>query len=162
MTRRIPPTEIDTVYDRGLVKAEVHDERAYYLDGVAGHAGLFSSAIDIAKFSTMLLNEGTYAGQQYLKPETVRLFTSKQSELSGRGLGFDRKSPEGFTTAGSSASEDTFGHLGFTGTSFWIDREKNMAVILLTNRTYPHRSYGSSMSRIRARVADAAYSAIMN
>ncbi|WP_103664423.1 glycoside hydrolase family 3 N-terminal domain-containing protein [Gracilimonas amylolytica] len=162
LTRRIPPTEIDTVYDRGLVKAKVHDERAFYLDGVAGHAGLFSSAIDVAKFSTMLLNDGTYAGQQYLKPETVRQFTSKQSELSGRGLGFDRKSPSGFTTAGSSASEDTFGHLGFTGTSFWIDREKNMAVILLTNRTYPNRSYGSTISRIRARVADAAYSAIMN
>ncbi|MFP8488824.1 glycoside hydrolase family 3 N-terminal domain-containing protein [Gracilimonas sp. Q87] len=162
LTRRIPPTEIDTVYKRGLVQAQVHDERAFYLDGIAGHAGLFSSAIDVAKFSTMLLNDGTYAGQQYLKPETVRMFTTKQSELSGRGLGFDRKSPSGFTTAGSNASEDTFGHLGFTGTSFWIDRKKNMAVILLTNRTYPNRSYGSTISRIRSRVADAAYSAIMN
>ncbi|MCH2449776.1 MAG: serine hydrolase [Gracilimonas sp.] len=160
LTRRIAPTEIDTVFGRGLVQAQVHDERAYFMDGVAGHAGLFSSNIDIAKFSTMLLNDGVYSGRRYLKPETVRLFTTEQSKHSGRGLGFDRKSKEGFSTAGSLASDDTFGHLGFTGTSFWIDREKNMAVILLTNRTFPNRSYGKAISQIRARVADAAYSAI--
>ena len=160
LTRRIAPTEIDTVFGRGLVQAQVHDERAYFMDGVAGHAGLFSSSIDIAKFSTMLLNDGVYSGRHYLKPETVRLFTTEQSEHSGRGLGFDRKSKEGFSTAGSLASDDTFGHLGFTGTSFWIDREKNMVVILLTNRTFPNRSYGKAISQIRARVADAAYSAI--
>jgi CubicO group peptidase (beta-lactamase class C family) len=160
LSRRIAPTEIDTVFGRGLVQAQVHDERAYFMDGVAGHAGLFSSSIDIAKFSTMLLNDGVYSGRHYLKPETIRLFTSEQSEHSGRGLGFDRKSKEGFSTAGSLASDDTFGHLGFTGTSFWIDREKNMVVILLTNRTFPNRSYGKTISQIRARVADAAYSAI--
>jgi len=157
---RIAPTEIDTVFGRGLVRAQVHDERAYFMDGVAGHAGLFSSSIDIAKFSTMLLNKGVYSGRHYLKPETVEMFTSLQSEHSGRGLGFDRKSSEGFSTAGSLASDDTFGHLGFTGTSFWIDREKNMAVILLTNRTFPNRAYGKTISQIRARVADAAYSSI--
>jgi CubicO group peptidase (beta-lactamase class C family) len=162
LVSRISPTEIDTVFNRGLVRARVHDERAYFMDGVAGHAGLFSSTIDMAKFSTMLLNEGTYSGRQYLKPETIEQFTTLQSKKSGRGLGFDRKSPDGFTTAGQLASDDTFGHLGFTGTSLWIDREKNMAVILLTNRTYPNRSYGKRISEIRARVADAAYSAITN
>ena len=161
MRQRIPPTEIDTVYGRGLVKAEVHDERAYFMDGIAGHAGLFSSARDLAKFATLLLNDGTYAGKEYFKPETVRLFTTKQSDLSGRGYGFDRKSEAGFTSAGQLASNDTFGHLGFTGTSLWIDRTKNMAVILLTNRTYPKRSYGRSISRIRAAVADAAFSSII-
>lgn len=159
---RIAPTEIDTIYGRGLVRAEVHDERAWFMDGVAGHAGLFSSAIDMAKFSTMLLNEGTYAGEQYLKPETIRLFTTNQSPHNSRGLGFDRKSGNGFSTAGQLASNDTFGHLGFTGTSLWIDREKNMAVILLTNRTFPYRSYGRTISQIRAKVADAAFSAIMD
>ncbi len=159
---RISPTEIDTVFDRGRVRGRVHDERAYFMDGVAGHAGLFSSSIDMAKYSTMLLNGGVYSGKRYLKPETIQLFTSLQSELSGRGLGFDRKSPDGFSTAGQLASEDTFGHLGFTGTSLWIDREKNMAVILLTNRTFPYRSYGKRISEIRAKVADAAYSAITN
>lgn len=160
LVNRIAPTEIDTVYDRGLVQARVHDERAYFMDGIAGHAGLFSTATDMAKFATMLLNNGTYAGKHYLKPETVELFTTKQSSHNNRGLGFDRKSSGGFSTAGNLASDDTFGHLGFTGTSLWIDREKNMAVILLTNRTYPNRSYGSQISQIRARIADVAYSAI--
>ncbi|MFN1834138.1 glycoside hydrolase family 3 N-terminal domain-containing protein [Balneola sp. MJW-20] len=157
---RIPPTEMDTVYDRGLVKGEVHDERAWYLGGVAGHAGLFASVTDLAKYSTMILNEGVYGGKRYLSSEVVRSFTSRRSEISGRGYGFDRKSNNGFTTAGQLASTDTFGHLGFTGTSLWIDREKNMTVILLTNRTYPHRSYGKLISRIRAAVADKAFSAI--
>lgn len=159
---RIPPTEIDTVYRHQLIQAEVNDERAWYMDGVAGHAGLFSTVDDLAKFGTMLLNNGSYNGVQYLQPETIRSFTSKQSELSGRGLGFDRKSPTGFTTAGQLASVDTFGHLGFTGTSFWIDREKKMIVILLTNRTYPNRSYGKNISRIRVAVADAAFSSLLN
>lgn len=158
---RIPPTEIDTVYRDKLIQAEVNDERAYYLDGVAGHAGLFATADDLAKFGTMLLNEGTYGGREYLSPEVIRQFTTQQSTISGRGYGFDRKSPSGFTTAGQLASEDTFGHLGFTGTSFWVDREKNMIVILLTNRTYPHRSYGKRISRIRSAVADAAFSAFI-
>lgn len=158
---RIPPTEIDTVYMRGLVQANVHDERAYFLDGVAGHAGLFATADDLAKYSAMLLNGGVYAGKRYLSAEIIEEFTTQQSDLSGRGLGFDRKSPEGFTTAGQLSSDDTFGHLGFTGTSMWIDREKNMSVILLTNRTYPNRSYGRRISRIRAAVADAAFSAFI-
>ncbi len=162
LVSRIAPTEIDTVFDRGLIKARVHDERAYFMDGVAGHAGLFSSSIDMAKYSTMLLNGGIYSGKRYLKPETIKLFTTDQSEHNGRGLGFDRKSETGFSTAGDLASSDTFGHLGFTGTSLWIDREKNMAIILLTNRTYPKRSYGKKISRIRAKVADAAFSSIIN
>ena len=159
---RIPPTEIDTVYRDLLIQADVNDERAYYLDGVAGHAGLFATVDDLAKYATMILNGGVYDGKRYLSEEIIKEFTSKQSDISGRGYGFDRKSPEGFTTAGQLASDDTFGHLGFTGTSMWIDREKNMAVILLTNRTYPYRSYGKNISRIRAAVADAAFSALIN
>ncbi len=159
---RIPPTEIDTVYRDKLIEAEVNDERAWYMNGIAGHAGLFATVDDLAKFGTMILNEGTYLGKEYIAPEVVREFTSQQSDKSGRGLGFDRKSANGFTTAGQLSSLDTFGHLGFTGTSIWIDREKDMIVILLTNRTYPNRSYGRSISRIRAAVADAAFSSILN
>ncbi len=159
---RIPPTEFDSVYRNQLIEAEVNDERAWYMDGIAGHAGLFATVDDLAKFGTMLLNEGTYLDKQYIAPEVVREFTTQQSERSGRGLGFDRKSTNGFTTAGQLASDDTFGHLGFTGTSIWIDREKNMIVILLTNRTYPNRSYGRRISQIRAAVADAAFSSIVN
>ncbi len=160
ISRRIPPTEIDTTYRMKTMRAEVHDERAYYLDGVAGHAGLFAQARDIAVFCQMLLSNGSYAGQQYLKPATVEIFAKRQSKLVNRGYGFDRKS-DGFSTAGSMTSHRTFGHTGFTGTSFWIDPANNMAIIMLTNRTYPYRSYGANISKIRAAVADAVMSSII-
>ncbi|MDZ7719447.1 MAG: glycoside hydrolase family 3 N-terminal domain-containing protein [Balneolaceae bacterium] len=159
LTNRIPPTEIDTVYNRGLVHKKVHDERAYFMDGVSGHAGLFSSVQDIAKYFFMLLNDGYYGGHQYLSPEIIELFTSHQSPINQRGLGFDRKS-EGFSTAGTLTSENSFGHTGFTGTSFWVDPDRNIAIVILTNRTYPNRSYGSKISQIRAQVADAVMKSI--
>jgi CubicO group peptidase (beta-lactamase class C family) len=109
----------------------------------------------------MLLNGGTYAGQQYLKPETIELFTSRQSPINHRGYGFDRKS-DGFSTAGSLTGERAFGHLGFTGTSLWMDPDEDIAIILLTNRTYPSRTYGGNISRVRAAIADAVMKSIMN
>lgn len=157
---RVHPTEYDELFDRGLVHAQVHDERAYFMDGVAGHAGLFSTTSDMGKYATMILNNGRYGEIQYISPEIVQQFTSKQSDISGRGFGFDRKSPTGFSSAGQLSSNNTFGHLGFTGTSMWIDKENNMAVILLTNRVYPSRTFGKRISQIRAAVADAAFSAI--
>lgn len=160
LTSRIPPTEIDETYRNKTIQAEVHDERSWFLDGVAGHAGLFSNVQDLSIYAQMLLNKGSYAGKQYIKPETIEAFTSKQSDLHGRGYGFDRKSPNGFSTAGALSSNQTFGHLGFTGTSIWVDPEKNMAVILLTNRTYPKRTYGKNISKIRAEIADAIFSSI--
>jgi beta-N-acetylhexosaminidase len=159
MQDRIPPTEVDTIFRKDTVQAVVHDERAFYMDGVSGHAGLFSTANDLAVFAQMLLNGGTYGGKRYLKESTIEEFTSRQSPKSNRGFGFDRKS-EGFSTAGRLTSEDTFGHLGFTGTSLWIDRTNNMAIILLTNRTYPHRSYGKDINQIRAKIADIAIRSI--
>lgn len=159
-TNRIPPTEIDTVFDRGLVHHKVHDERAYFMDGVSGHAGLFSCVQDMGKYFFMLLNDGVYAGKQYLSPEIINLFTSHQSPINQRGLGFDRKS-EGFSTAGTLTSEDSYGHTGFTGTCFWVDPQNNIAIILLTNRTYPNRSYGHRISRIRAQISDAVMNSIL-
>lgn len=155
----VVPTENDTVYNRGVVKGFVHDEKAYFMGGIAGHAGLFSTTTDMARYATMILNNGHYGDKQYISAETINYFTSKQSDISGRGYGFDRKSETGFTSAGKYSSTDTFGHLGFTGTSIWIDKDKNMAVILLTNRVHPYRSYGSKIGEIRAKVADAAFSA---
>jgi len=157
--RRIPPTEIDTTFRHKTIDGEVEDPRAYYMDGVAGHAGLFSSVRDMSIFSQMLLNNGTYGGHQYIKPETVQLFTMREAEHSNRGYGFDRKSSE-HSTAGSLTSMSTYGHLGFTGTSLWIDPQRNLAIIILTNRTYPHRSYGQNINEIRARVADAVINSI--
>lgn len=152
-TQRIPPTEIDTVYNRGLVHKKVHDERAYFMDGISGHAGLFSNVQDMSKFFFMLLNDGVYGGVRYLSPEIINQFTTKQSPINQRGLGFDRKS-EDFSTAGTLTSNNSYGHTGFTGTSFWVDPEENLAIIILTNRTFPNRSYGSRISEIRAEIAD--------
>lgn len=158
---RIPPTEKDTIYRHKTVRAQAHDERAYYMDGVAGHAGLFSSGSDIAIFTQMLLNKGSYGGKQYLKPKTIEQFTKRQSELVNRGYGFDRKDEEGESTAGTLTSKEAFGHTGFTGTSFWVDPRRDLAIIILTNRTYPYRSYGRNISKIRAEVADAVISSII-
>lgn len=160
ITDRIPPTEIDTTYRMKTMRAEVHDERAYFLNGVAGHAGLFTNTADLAAYCQMLLNKGSYAGKQYLQASTVEQFIRRKTAHSNRGLGFDHKS-EDFSTAGSLTSNKTFGHTGFTGTSFWIDPERNLAIVILTNRTYPHRSYGKDISKIRARVADAVVSSIV-
>ncbi|MFU8813086.1 MAG: glycoside hydrolase family 3 N-terminal domain-containing protein [Balneolaceae bacterium] len=159
MSNRIPPTEIDDVYLRGTVQAEVHDERAWFMDGVAGHAGLFSTTRDMAIFAQMLHQGGIYAGQRYFSEETVTQFRSRQSELSGRGFGFDRKS-EGFSSAGERTGPETFGHLGFTGTSIWMDPDQEVTIILLTNRTYPHRDRSRGISRIRAEIADAVMNSI--
>jgi CubicO group peptidase (beta-lactamase class C family) len=161
LTDRIPPAEIDTTYRMKTIQAEAHDERAYYMNGVSGHAGLFSSAGDLSIYCQMLLSKGSYAGKQYIKPSTIEIFTKRQSKLVNRGYGFDRKS-KGFSTAGSLTSDQTFGHTGFTGTCYWIDPKRNLAVILLTNRAYPHRSYGHNINQIRAKVADAVVSSIID
>ena len=157
----IPPSQIDTTYRHRLIKGEVNDERSYYMGGVAGHAGLFSSAHDLAEFAQLLLNNGSYEGQQIFKPETVKLFTQKESKVSGRGYGFDLKTPVGFSTAGQLMSDKTYGHLGFTGTSMWIDPTRKLAVIILTNRTYPHRNGSQGINKVRAEVADAVVSSIL-
>ncbi len=161
ITRRIPPTEIDTVYRDTTVHTYAHDERAYYLNGVAGHAGLFSTGDDLAKYCQMLLNDGWYAGHRFLTDSTITTFTKRQSKQVNRGYGFDRKS-DGFSTAGSLMSEKAFGHTGFTGTSYWMDPKNDLAVIILTNRTYPYRSYGKNISKIRAKIADIVMSSIVD
>lgn len=161
-TDRILPTEIDTVFRNKLMIGEVHDERAYYLEGVAGHAGLFSNADDIAKFSQMLINGGTYGGRKYLEEATILQFTDRQLPHNRRGIGFDLKSTEGFSSAGSRASIRTFGHTGFTGTSFWIDPENGITVIILTNRTYPYRGSASGVAGVRATIADIVHNSVIN
>lgn len=161
MSRRIPPTELDEVYDRGIVQGVVHDERAYFMDGVAGHAGLFASGRDIAIWAQMLLNKGMYAGQRYFQPKTIDLFTGHRSPINHRGYGFDRKS-EGFSSAGTLTSHHTFGHLGFTGTSVWIDPLNRTAIILLTNRTFPNRDAGGNIRLIRPTISDAVMRSIID
>jgi beta-N-acetylhexosaminidase len=153
------PTELDDFWRMRQLQGEVHDERAYMLNGVAGHAGLFSTANDLAKFLQMILQKGNYNGKQYIKPETVEMFTKKQSDQSTRGLGWDTKSPEG-SSSGQYFSLLSYGHTGYTGTSVWTDPTKNLFVILLTNRVYPTRN-NNKLSRVRPLIHDAIYQAVI-
>jgi CubicO group peptidase (beta-lactamase class C family) len=137
---RIAPTEIGGSMNRGLIHGEVHDENAFFFNGVAPHAGLFSTAEDLAALAQMLLNGGIYRHHRFFKPQTVKDWTSRQNmpEGSSRGLGWDTPSDEG-SSAGDYFSRGSFGHLGFTGTSMWVDPNRKIAIILLTNRVYPTR-----------------------
>ena len=151
---RIAPTEIDSVRG-GKVWGVVHDERAYYLGGVSAHAGLFSSAHDLARFARMYLNGGVLDGVRILQPETIALFTRRQ--LQDRALGWQK--PDGSNSAGHRMSERAFGHTGFTGTSIWIDPEQDVFVILLSNRVNPTRA-NNKIGRVRVALADAVMATI--
>ncbi|MGH9787212.1 MAG: glycoside hydrolase family 3 N-terminal domain-containing protein, partial [Candidatus Acidiferrales bacterium] len=143
---RIAPTEDDRDFRRRLVRGEVHDENAWVMGGVAPHAGLFSTARDLAAFCQMLLNGGMYAHHRLLRRSTVNLFTARQEigdspaggTNSSRALGWDTVSQP--SSSGHYFSNRAFGHTGFTGTSIWIDPEKELFVILLTNRVHPTRT----------------------
>lgn len=156
----VVPTEFDNGFRKRLVQGEVHDETAWILGGTAGHAGLFSTAEDLARFAYMLVNDGRANGRQFLQPETIRLFTTPVApDAHTRALGWDTKSPEGYSSAGQHFGPHSFGHTGFTGTSFWIDPDQELYVILLTNRVYPTRANRAHVA-IRPQVADFAYEAI--
>ena len=146
---RIAPTEIDTVLNRGLVHGKVHDENAAFLGGVSSHAGLFSTAEDLASIAQMLLNGGIYRHRRFFSPGTVKYWTKRQHmpNSSSRAIGWDTPSDQG-SSAGDYFSERSFGHLGFTGTSFWVDPNRDIAVILLSNRVHPSRKRGG-MYKVR-------------
>ncbi|MBI3282129.1 MAG: serine hydrolase [Acidobacteria bacterium] len=137
--RRIPPTEQDDMLRHRLVRGLVHDENAYLMGGIAGHAGLFSSARDLAVFAQMYLNGGSYGGKRILSPDTIRLFMERQASPSGttRALGWDTPAQGSFP--GDLASPRAIMHTGFTGTSIYIDPDRDAFVILLTNRVHPTR-----------------------
>lgn len=132
------PTEVDNYWRNKLLQGEVHDETSAMLNGVAGHAGLFSTASDIAKLMAVLVNEGKCNGKTFINSETVKLFTTRYSDQSSRALGWDTKSETG-SSAGDFFSPNSFGHTGYTGTSVWVDPERKLFVVFLTNRVYPTR-----------------------
>ena len=138
--KRIVPTEISEIYRTGLIRGEVHDENAHSLGGVAGHAGLFSTASDLSIFSQMMLNGGNYGWKRIFNSETVGAFTKRANVVEGssRALGWD--TPDGKASGGVYLSDASYGHTGFTGTSLWIDPENQMFVILLTNAVHPNRT----------------------
>ncbi|MXV51786.1 serine hydrolase [Pedobacter sp. HMF7647] len=158
---QIVPTENDTYFRKKLLEGYVHDQGAAMVGGVSGHAGLFASANDLAILYQTYLNRGTYGGVQYFKPETIDMFTAKQSDVSRRGLGFDRWDPESTTGYPSKqATPKTYGHTGYTGTCVWVDPQYNLVYIFLSNRVYPKVTDQLSTLRIRPRIQDAIYDAI--
>lgn len=152
---RIAPTEVDPWRGR-LVHGEVHDENAFAMGGIAPHAGLFGTAGDLSRFAQMMLDGGTGG---MVSRETIELFTRKAGiPESDRALGWDTKSAEG-SSAGTLLSPSSFGHTGFTGTSIWIDPERRIYVILLTNRVHPTRE-NDLIREARPAVADAVVRAL--
>jgi beta-N-acetylhexosaminidase len=153
---RIVPTELDTVFRKQLVHGYVHDPGAAMLGGVAGHAGLFSTANDLAIIMQMLMNEGFYGGRQYFVPHVLSEFTRTQFPLNDnrRGLGFDKpqlkREKDGPTSL--SVSNSSFGHSGFTGTYAWADPEHRLVYIFLSNRVHPSAS-NNSLGRLNIRTA---------
>ncbi|MDR3725809.1 MAG: serine hydrolase [Terracidiphilus sp.] len=135
----IPPTEEDTTFRKRRIQGEVQDENAWVLGGAAGHAGLFSNVPDLLHFAQEMIEAGSAAGKPRLfKPETVGLFAQRQGpEGSSRALGWD--TPSKNSSSGSYFSPRSIGHLGYSGCSLWIDLEAGIAVVLLTNRTWPDR-----------------------
>jgi len=158
----IAPTENDTTFRHRWLRGEVHDENAGRLGGVSGHAGLFSSGSDLARFAAWLLElrrGALSAGWQpgvnapAISAKTVRAFTTRQNIPAGssRALGWD--TPSENSSAGTKMGPAAFGHTGFTGTSIWFDPDKNVFIILLTNRVNPTRA-NTKILQVRRRVAD--------
>ena len=159
LRERIAPTEVNP--PRGYpLRGEVHDENAFALGGIAGHAGLFSSASDLAVFAQMMLNGGEYGGTRIIADSTVTLFTTRAART--RALGWDTCAGDG--SCGKYLSERAYGHTGFTGTSIWIDPDRDMFVILLTNRVHAARARRPAkvIADVRADLSDAAALAVMD
>ena len=154
---RIAPTERDPWRGR-LVHGEVHDENAYALGGISGHAGLFSTAHDLSRLAEAYLNGGEIDGARFAKASTIRQFTTvEDSTFSSRALGWD--TPSDRSSAGHFIKRPAFGHTGFTGTSLWIAPQHDLYVLLLTNRVNPTREH-NGIGRVRVQVADAAMRAL--
>ena len=161
----IIPSNIDKLYRKTEIKGCVHDPAAALLGGVAGHAGLFSTADDLAKISEMYLNKGNYGGETYFSPETVDVFTRKNDTYSNnrRALGFDK--PETDTTKlGPTcrlAPACSYGHTGFTGIYTWCDPANQLIYIFLSNRTYPDEfNTKLSEANIRTKIQEVIYNAL--
>jgi CubicO group peptidase (beta-lactamase class C family) len=159
---RIIPTEEDKYFRYQRIQGDVHDMGSAMLGGVSGHAGLFAQASDIAAMFQMFLNGGTYMGKRYLQEETLRLFTSRYSMRSRRGLGFDRRegTAQNSVNIAGKASDNTFGHTGFTGISVWADPDNDLLYVFLSNRTYPIAENNKIINmNIRTRIHDIIYEA---
>jgi len=151
----IPPTADDRAFRRRIIQGAVQDENASVLGGIAGHAGLFSAAEDLAIFAHAMLN----GGHPILRPDTVEIFTRRESKPDGtsRALGWD--TPSAPSQSGKYLSSRSFGHLGYTGTSLWIDPERQLSIALLTNRTWPD-CQNQAIKKVRPAFHDALVEAL--
>ncbi len=158
---RIVPTEYDQVFRHSLLDGYVHDPTAALMGNVSGNAGLFASANDLAIFTRCCSIKAPTAATNILNPQTVSQFTAKQSDVSRRGLGFDRWDPLADHHYPSKlASPETFGHTGFTGIGVWVDPKYNLVYIFLSNRVNPNVTDKLSSLNIRPRIQDVVYQAI--
>jgi CubicO group peptidase (beta-lactamase class C family) len=158
----IPPTEIDNHFRHRTIHGEVQDENCAALGGVAGHAGLFGNAADVLRFAQTFLRKGRRQddAKPLFRDETMQLFTARQPEPEGttRALGWDTPSRPN-SSSGKYFGDRAFGHLGYAGTSLWIDPERDLAVVLLTNRTWPDRS-SQLIQQVRPAFHDAVVEAL--
>jgi CubicO group peptidase (beta-lactamase class C family) len=146
----IAPTEEDKRFRGKLVRGTVHDQEAALMGGVAGHAGLFGSANDLAILMQMNLQKGYYGGKRYLPEATIPTFTKTYQVGNRRGLGWDRPNPDGGGGVSDLASRNSFGHTGFTGTCVWIDPDQELVYIFLSNRVYPNAE-NNKLARYKVR-----------
>jgi len=159
---RIAPTALEPIFRQQLIRGDVHDPGSAMFGGVAGHAGLFSDAYDLAVLEQMLLDGGSFNGQTYLKKSTIDYFTAYHSDISRRALGFDKPEKDNAHLKSPypclSASPETFGHTGFTGTCVWVDPKYNLIYVFLSNRVNPVENNPrlSSLS-IRGRIQETIY-----
>jgi len=149
------PSKPRSTFRNRIIQGEVQDENAFVLGGVAGHAGLFSIAEDIARFAHVMLQ----GGSPILRPETLGLFTRRESTPAGtsRALGWDTPSPP--SQSGRYFGPNSYGHLGYTGTSLWIDPDRRLSIALLTNRTWPDCS-NQAIKQVRPRIHEAVIEAL--
>lgn len=158
----IAPTENDKFFRKELIKGYVHDPGAAMIGGVAGHAGLFTNAFELAKIMHMNLNKGKYKNTQVLNDTIVDYFTNTLLPNNRRGIGWDKTDPNGGGGTAESASLSTYGHSGFTGTCVWVDPEYDLIYVFLSNRIHPNASNSKLItSDVRTRIHNEIYKALL-
>ncbi|TAD84055.1 MAG: hypothetical protein EAY75_13855 [Bacteroidetes bacterium] len=165
---KIAPTEFEKTFRQQQLWGTTHDPGAAMFGNVAGHAGLFSNAADLARLYQMLLSGGQFGGKTYLNASTIAQFTSYQSPISRRGLGFDKpekdnaRRPADKAYPSASASVRTYGHTGYTGTCVWVDPTRELIYIFLSNRVFPDGGENTKLStlNIRSRIQEAVYAGL--
>lgn len=162
--KTIIPTENDQFFRKSLVRGYVHDQAAAMVGGISGHAGLFSNANDLAKLGQVFLNNGWYGSNRYFEPSTINYFTQTGNQLNRRGLGFDKPEPDTakVSPACESASLNSYGHSGFTGTFLWVDPDKQLIYVFLSNRVHPN-AYNNKLveDNVRTRIQQKIYNALL-